>query len=869
MFSFGKKIAVGQELVEAAPNGGLPPVRSPPKLTRVFSENPEHREAQLLEFVTEMNKDRQKVDIEEGLQIILENGVDVLFKALSSDKATAKPFGNKGYFALNSICFTLCSQADGPDNSSVAYKFIVEQMERFIYKEVVALLLDTSVVGLPVVVAFSRAWEANKSMTKWMQLMFQHMDKGYIVNSGESSITCVGMSLFREIGLRDTRERVRSAVLTLVESEREGLLVDRAQLKSCVEVFIVLGLCDRERIRTVPSVAALLKQVQDLTIYTEEFEDEFLASTKAYYEGKAAEWRDDPVPEYLVRAEIALVSERERSDYLLHPSTESALRLTVVDVLLNRCQLELVQRPGSGMRTLLVSGKSEDLRRMFDLFTREGVLEREAPMAVEFEAFCVLEGRKLLGVRSGEVAALEGQGKKEGNAYEGAKLVVSLLELHRRTNAMVSELFGKSVAFQKAFRSAFQVVLNETSASKKHSLVEYLVAYLDGVLKGKDASGEKLDEQAMESRLDETMRLFEYLNDKDLYAELFRDYLAKRLLNNKVASLDMEKHIITSLKVAQGPPFTSKIEGMLTDFSLVEASVAKYTEYISERREVFAGGDGGSGKESGGGGDQGGAGVEAAELARACEARVHVLSGNYWPTHSSIDGLRLAPPMLAATACFERYHAAQQSGKNLLWKHSLGDAEVLASGFKSSAKSASSAGSSQYTVTVTTLQAVALLFVGGLGVGVTAAALAQEHMNVSLEIVKRVMHSLSCGKYKILTKTGPGEKNKIDVNDVFSPNKDFKNKVARFSVPMASLENTAALKEKVKEDRSFVIDAALVRTMKARKHMAHSNLISEVMAQLTQFKPESSVVKRRIASLIERDYLERSEGDHNVYNYLA
>lgn len=102
-----------------------------------------------------------------------------------------------------------------------------------------------------------------------------------------------------------------------------------------------------------------------------------------------------------------------------------------------------------------------------------------------------------------------------------------------------------------------------------------------------------------------------------------------------------------------------------------------------------------------------------------------------------------------------------------------------------------------------------------------------------------------------------------------SPNKDFKNKVARFSVPMASLESATALKEKVKEDRSFMIDAALVRTMKARKRMAHSSLVSEVMAQLTQFKPESAIVKRRIASLIEREYLERSSEDHNVYNYLA
>jgi len=41
---------------------------------------------------------------------------------------------------------------------------------------------------------------------------------------------------------------------------------------------------------------------------------------------------------------------------------------------------------------------------------------------------------------------------------------------------------------------------------------------------------------------------------------LYRDALSKRLLNNKTTSLDMEKHMVTQLKLAQGPPFTRNIE---------------------------------------------------------------------------------------------------------------------------------------------------------------------------------------------------------------------------------------------------------------------------------------------------------------------
>jgi len=52
--------------------------------------------------------------------------------------------------------------------------------------------------------------------------------------------------------------------------------------------------------------------------------------------------------------------------------------------------------------------------------------------------------------------------------------------------------------------------------------------------------------------------------------------------------------------------------------------------------------------------------------------------------------------------------------------------------------------------------------------------------------------------------------------------------------------------------------------------MEHSNLISEVTHQLaSRFMPNPLIVKKRIESLIEREYLERSASDRKVYNYLA
>ena len=74
----------------------------------------------------------------------------------------------------------------------------------------------------------------------------------------------------------------------------------------------------------------------------------------------------------------------------------------------------------------------------------------------------------------------------------------------------------------------------------------------------------------------------------------------------------------------------------------------------------------------------------------------------------------------------------------------------------------------------------------------------------------------------------------------------------------------------VEEDRRHLLEAAIVRIMKARKLLNHNDLIAEVSRQLSaRFVPDPQSVKKRIESLIEREYLERDEGDRRVYRYMA
>ena len=83
-----------------------------------------------------------------------------------------------------------------------------------------------------------------------------------------------------------------------------------------------------------------------------------------------------------------------------------------------------------------------------------------------------------------------------------------------------------------------------------------------------------------------------------------------------------------------------------------------------------------------------------------------------------------------------------------------------------------------------------------------------------------------------------------------------------------TVEENKQTNERVFQDRQYQIDAAIVRIMKTRKSLSHQLLVSELLSQI-KFPAVASDLKKRIESLIEREYLERDRGNAQVYNYLA
>lgn len=767
------------------------------------------------------------ITLEEGWQRLKTNGVLKIQEILEEliEKVYRVRITTDEYSQLYTTVYSMCTQKPPNNWSEQLYNNYCSSVKEYLTVRVLPRIKSKS--NELMLRELVRRWENHKLMVRFLSHVFKYLDRFYVKRLSLPELSEVGSNSFHEIVFNAIKREVRTVILALILKEREGELVDRTLIKDVVAIFVDMG-----------------GTRNNLEVYTADFEEALLHATREFYRVQSASWTEqDSFPDYMSKAEDRLSQEQARVSHYLHPSTEEKLLQVCEDELLAIPETKLLEKEVSGCEALLRDNKTDDLARMFRLYSRVatglqpiGVIVRKHIADVGMALVRKQEGAAASPAAPGKAAAgADGEGEGEGKGAVGGvggndmnAYVQELLDIHDKYQDLVKECFGQNAIFQKAMKEAFELFVNKDI--QKVQTAEMLSNFCDHLLK---KSGERLDDQQLDEKLEKVVRLFSYLTDKDVFAEFYKKQLAKRLLLQRSASDDAERSMIAKLKLKCGAQFTSKLEGMVTDMNLSADIQTAFSEWMN-----------------------------AKELRLETDLTVQVLTTGFWPTYKS-DELNLPTEMVACVQAFKEFYDGRTSHRRLRWVHSLGSAQVLGTFLPGGKKK-------QHDLMVSTYQACILLLFNTQDK--YSCDDVQKALNLPMDELKRYMLSLSVGKYRILLKEPVGKE--VDNTDIFSCNLEFTDRARRIKVPMLTAKVTQEEKETtrqtVDEDRKHAIEAAIVRIMKTRKTLDHQKLVLEASQQLMRhFKPDPKQIKKRIEDLIAREYLERESTKSNVYKYLA
>lgn len=622
------------------------------------------------------------------------------------------------------------------------------------------------------------AWSSWNAQMTLIRCIFYYMDRSYLLQSSKPSLQDAAVQLFRDgvFNNPDLKSKIVDGACDLISADRMERDLDRTTLRQAISMF------------------------HDLATYTNSFEPRLLAISQDY----VVKWADDTsaeqsLPQYVNMSEQFMSRETGRCDLFgLDQTTRRDLLALLENHLVERKVDYLTN--DDAVADLLDQNAVADLGKLYTLLNRKrfGAKIRSA-----FEKWINLTGTDIV---------FDDKNQDE--------MIVRLLSLKTRLDNIWRTSFNRNEELGHGLRESFEQFINKvkkgasTWNTDNSKPGEMIAKYVDQLLRGgakaipaqltaanrehagneeEDNEDHAIDEDSeVNSQLDQVLDLFRFVHGKAVFEAFYKKDLARRLLMGRSASADAERSMLARLKTECGAGFTQNLEQMFKDVELAREEMSSYKSRLEERQEKAK-----------------------------IDLSVNVLSAAAWPTYPEIPVI-VPVDIKHAIDGFERHYKSKHSGRKLEWKHALAHCQMKASFAKGSKE-----------LVVSSFQAIILLLFNDVPTKdshLTYAHIATESGLPEAE-VKRTLQSLACAKLRPLSKHPKGRE--INDTDTFTVNAGFGHEKYRVKINQVQLKETKEenkeTHERVAADRNFECQAAVVRIMKSRKTIGHSELIAEVI----------------------------------------
>lgn len=584
---------------------------------------------------------------------------------------------------------------------------------------------------------------------------------------------------------------LNNVILEQIRMEREGDIIDRSLIRSCI--YMLEGLYETE------------DEDEAMKLYLTSFEPHFLAASEAFYksEGESLIVNAD-AGTFCRHAKKRASEEQDRCRSTLSPLTSTKIKHVIENQLIKQNMAEVIALEHSGVRFMLDNERLGELEMIYDLISRVDPKKEELKKAVQKRivelgtdinnaASNSSQAQPSKGSAADGVKA-EGEGKapaeKPVNQQTAAAIrwVDDVLLLKEKYDTVMATAFQSDQGLQTALSRSFTDFINAFERSS-----EYLSLFFDENMK-KGIKGKT--ENEVDSLLDKGITLLRYVQDKDMFERYYKKHLSRRLLMKRSVSMDAERQMISKMKMEVGNAFTLKIEAMFKDMAVSEDLSSNYKNHIAQLGDPDPG---------------------------RAEIDVNVLTSTMWPLDAMAPSYRegeakpscIFPPQIdKIKQGFEKFYLDKHTGRQLTWQANMGTADLRA-------YFAEMKGKKTRELNVSTYAMVILLLFNDLrpNASYTCEEI-QAKTNIPLNELTRNLQSLAVApKTRILVKEPMSKDVKID--DRFFFNEHFYSQFQRVKVNVVSSSNKVEdvnerqeTEKKNDETRKSIVEAAVVRIMK-------------------------------------------------------